>query len=265
MTQGFLVFAHDNEQIEYGLMALYQAKRIREILSKPVSIVLDSRTQTALDNKDVNWRTYFDQVINQESVATQTKRYGTPDNQLTFHNLDRIDAYQLSPYDETILIDTDILIQTDRLNKLWNHQEDLLVCDTCSTLYGERTDEFKWVSDRSIKFYWATVCYFKKTEFAKMFFEHCQWVKQNYGWLSYVYELPNGPVRNDFVWSIALHNLKHPAPTIPFNLMYSTYDDTIINMSQNTLTFLTPNGVCKIVSDVHMFNKRQLLEFEGKL
>ena len=265
MSQGFLVFAHDNEQIEYGLMALYQAKRIKKFLNKPVSIVMDTLTQTNLTSKHANWRDYFDQVINRDSVATQTKRYGAGDNQLTFHNLDRTDAFHLTPYDETILIDTDIIIQTSNLNKLWNNQEELLVCDKCSTLYGNKEDEFKWVSDQGIKFYWATVCYFKKTQYVEMFFNHCKWVKKNYRWLSYIHELMAGPVRNDYIWSIALHALNHPAPTIPFNLKYSTYSDTILEISNDKIKFLTPNGVCKIADDVHVFNKYQLLEFEGKL
>lgn len=258
MTQGFLVFAHDNEQIEYGVLALGQAKRIRDILGKPVSLVLDSKTENNLKTKYPSYPEFFDKIIRQESLATQTKRYGSVTNQLTFHNLDRIDAYSLTPYDETIVIDTDVLIQTTNLNKLWNSSEDLLVCDKSSDLYGNIEQEFTWVSDRSIKFYWATVVYFKKSDVVELFFKHCQWVKEHYQWLSYVYELPSGPLRNDFVWSIALHDLNCPAETIPFNLLYS--NDRMYDISKDTVRFLTPKGLCKVSHDVHVFNKYDLVK-----
>lgn len=264
MTQGFLVFAHDNEEIEYGVLALAQAKRIKELLSKPVSIVLDNPTETNLKIKYPDYTDFFDQIIVLESSAVQTKRYGEGANQLTFHNLDRTDAWQLTPYDETIVIDTDVLIQTTNLNKLWNNEEELLVCDHCTDLYGVKEHEFTWISDRSVKFYWATVFYFRKTDYTKLFFDHCKWVKQMYGWLAYAYEIPNNPIRNDFLWSIALHDLGHPAPSIPFNLMYSTYDDNILESSKDAVQFLTKKGLCKVKQDVHVFNKYDLIKIAKK-
>lgn len=259
MTQGFLVFAHDNEQIEYGVLALGQAKRIKDILGKPVSVVLDAKTEDNLKTKYPSYTEFFDKIIRQESLATQTKRYGAGDNQLTFHNADRTDAWNLTPYDETIVIDTDVLIQTVNLNKLWNSSEDLLVCDRCTNLQGIKEHEFTWISDRSVKFYWATVFYFRKTDFTRLFFDQCKWTKEMYGWLAHVHEIPRTPMRNDFVWSMALHDLKHPAPSIPFNLTYSTYDDKLIK-SDDALVFLTAKGLCKVKQDVHVFNKYDLIE-----
>ncbi len=260
MKQGFLIFAHDNEDIEYGLLALGQAKRIKELLGKPVSVVLDDKTENNLKRKYPNFVEYFDKIIKVESSAVQTKRYGNGDNQLTFHNLDRISSWDLTPYDETIVIDTDVVIQTTNLNKLWNNSEDLLVCDNCADLYGNVENEFTWISDRSIKFYWATVFYFKKTEYTKLFFEHCKRTKEMYGWLSHVYEIPSRPLRNDFVWSIALHELEHPAPSIPFRLLYSNYEDKIIESNNSSIKFLTKSGLCKVNLDVHVFNKYDLME-----
>lgn len=260
MSQGILLFAHNNEQVDYGLMAYWCATRIVKHLSVGVSLVTDNATATRLDNSKPEWRSLFDKIILQDSHAIHTKRYGHADNQLTFHNLDRIDAYKLTPYDETILIDTDIVIQTSTLSKLWGSDQDFIVCDRSTDLYGQTPDEFKWASDRSIKFYWATVFYFKKSEASELFFNTCKWVKSNYNWLSYAYELPASPIRNDFIWSIALHTLNHPANTIPYNLLHSNFEDRLLEMSVNSTKFLTPAGLCKVDSDVHVFNKFDLLE-----
>lgn len=260
MKQGVLLFAHNNEKINYGLMAYWQARRIRKHLGVGASIVADQSTVDSMDAIRSNWRDSFDCVIIQESPATQTKRYGSADNQLTFHNLDRLSAWDLTPYEETIVMDTDIVIQTSTLSKLWGLNDDLVICDTSTDLYGNVNEEFKWVSECSIKFYWATVFFFRKTAETELFFKECKRIKENYSWLSFVYELPNGPVRNDFIWSIAAHELDHSIPTIPFNLLHSNFEDRIIDMNDQTVKFLTPTGLCKINQDVHVFNKFDLLD-----
>jgi hypothetical protein len=260
MTRGVLLFAHNNQQVNYGAMAYWLALRVRDHLGVGTSLVTDRATARALDEEYPQWRDRFQQVFLQESLATQTKRYGTPDNQLTFHNLDRTDAWALTPYDETLLMDTDLVIQTPALAKLWGSNEDYVACDWSTDLYGNTDAEFTWVSDHSIKFYWATVFYFRKTPATEQFFKKCQWVKQHYSWLCYVYKLPSGPMRNDFVWSIALHSLGEPIATIPFNTMHSNFEDRIIEMNSQAVRFLTPLGVCKITADVHVFNKFDLME-----
>jgi hypothetical protein len=101
MTQGFLLFAYNNEEVDYGLMALWTARRIQKYLNKSVSLVTDQITKHKLDNLIPDWTLSFDKIFFEESSATQTKRY--VDRQLTFHNLNRIDAWDINPYDETIV------------------------------------------------------------------------------------------------------------------------------------------------------------------
>jgi hypothetical protein len=264
MTQGFLLFAHDNESISYGLMAYWQAKRIEKHLAKPVSIVTDSNTVQNLDQTIIDWRKTFDKVILVEELATQTKIY--IDTELTFHNIDRVNAWDSTPYDETIVIDTDIIIQSNKFNHLWNYNADLVVCKNSPNLHGECSSEFRWISEKTLPFYWATAFYFKKTEESKLFFDHCKYVKKYYGWFKHVYDLNSGPVRNDFIWSIALHNLSGRenfewAPTIPWTLHHSENKDHILKMTECETRFLTPKGLCLVKNqDVHVLNKFTLLD-----
>jgi hypothetical protein len=264
MTQGFLMFAYNNEEVDYGLMAVWTARRIQKYLNKPVSLVTDHITKQKLDDSVPSWQTNFDQVILKESSATQTKRY--INRQLTFHNLNRIDAWDITPYDETIVIDTDIVIQSSQLNKLWGHQSDLVVCDLSTDLYGVKDAEFTWVNEKSIKFFWATVFYFKKTTDSKLFFEHCRYIKQNYNWFKHIYDLYDGPVRNDFIWSVAIHSLGGQANnkwvnTIPWNILHSNYEDRLLELNDNSVKFLTKKGLCKIKElDVHVMNKFDLVD-----
>jgi hypothetical protein len=264
MTQGFLLFAYNNEEVDYGLMAVWTAQRIQQYLNRSVSLVTDYVTKQKLDDSIPNWQTNFDQVILKESSATQTKRY--VDRQLTFHNLNRTDAWDITPYDETIVIDTDIVIQSSQLNKLWGYQSDLVVCDLSTDLYGVKDAEFTWVNEKSIKFFWATVFYFKKTADSRLFFEHCRYIKENYNWFRHVYDLYDGPVRNDFIWSVAIHSLGGQAnntwvDTIPWNTLHSNYEDRLLELTDNSIKFLTKKGLCKIKElDVHVMNKFDLID-----
>lgn len=264
MTRGFLLFAHNNERINYGLMALWQARRIQQHLGVAVSLVTDPDTAYALDAVDLHWRRSFDQVIYSDAATAQTKRY--VDQKLTFRNTDRIAAWDLTPYDETIVMDTDIIVQGATLNKLWGHTEDLLVCRRSTDLHGDTPEEFQWISNKGLPFVWATLVYFKKTEQARIFFDQCKLVKSQYNWYRYIYELNSGPVRNDFVWTIALHTLggtesQYWAQSIPWNLHHSDNEDRILKMTSNQVRVLTDRGVVLIKDhDLHIFNKFNLME-----
>ena len=61
MSQGFLLFVHDNEQIQYSLLAVWQARRIRQWLNKPVSIVIDQQSLSNLKNQNLDQE--FDHII----------------------------------------------------------------------------------------------------------------------------------------------------------------------------------------------------------
>jgi hypothetical protein len=111
MTQGILLFAHDNEQIQYSLLAAWQARRIHKWLGKPVSIVTDLASLDTL--KQHNLDGLFDHIMLSDAETTQQKIY--TDKLLTFKNVNRTHAYDLTPYDETIVLDADYVVNSRKL------------------------------------------------------------------------------------------------------------------------------------------------------
>lgn len=259
MTKGILLFAHDNEQIHYSLLAVWQARRIYRWLNVPVSIVTDQQSVDNLKSYNINPDSEFDHIILSDIKTSQKKDYsGTS---LTFKNVDRTDAFDLTPYDETIIIDTDIAIQSDRLNILWNNTEDYLVCEHCKDALGREWPGLKYINPPfGIKFYWATIFYFKKTDHTKEFFNLCKHIKENYNKYNVEYKVGDKYLRNDHVWSIAVHTLG--AQSIPTNLWYSTDADTITNMNSDSVVI--ENQIKIERQDVHLMNKFNLFKYVKK-
>ena len=96
-SKGALIFARNNAQIDYIKQAHYSAKRIKKFLNIPTSIVTDS--------VDYLKETYKD--FDGSGVAKH----------LQFKNDLRTQSYELTPYDETLLLDSDYIIA----NSLFKH------------------------------------------------------------------------------------------------------------------------------------------------
>jgi hypothetical protein len=262
MSQGILLFAHDSEELRYGVMAIWMSERIAMHLNKPVSIVTDQFTLDNLKNLSVDPTKYFDKIIIKEFNVAQSRRLDG--EYIPFKNLDRSDAYDLTPYDETLILDTDISISSDRLNLVWDNAEDVLISNDCIDLFSRKHNEFDFLKDHGIKFHWATEFYFRKSELAEEFFKKCKYIRDNYFWYSVLYGMPNYPVRNDHIWSIAIHELDYPFAKIPRNLRYSIASDNIQKLTEEQIV------VCGLVDkkfrvtniknqDIHLMNKFELV------
>ena len=172
MTKGVLVFARNNSQIDYVKQAYYMATRVQKFLNIPVSIVTDNSDylkKTFSDHESV-----FDKIIDTGFTDTYTlKRYndGTlAGRQLEFKNDTRTLAYNLTPYDETLLLDSDFLVNNDVLNNCFSSNKDFLIYKDAYDLANFRDySEFDYVSDTSVPFYWERVYFLEKLYLIKSF------------------------------------------------------------------------------------------------
>ena len=119
MTKGVLLFASNNKSIDYVKQAIFLAKRISKYMDLPTSIVTD--TDTDIRSMYPNDVDVFDYVIHSNDMNRNStnKRYADgdfSDKTLKFNNKNRASAYDLTPYDSTIVMDTDYIISNDLLN-----------------------------------------------------------------------------------------------------------------------------------------------------
>jgi hypothetical protein len=263
MTQGVLLFAHNSEEVNYGIMAVWMSERITQYLGKSVSLVTDDYTIKSLKGIGIDPKKYFDSVIIKEYNTWQKRRLSG--EWIFFKNLDRVDAYDLTPYDETLVLDIDIALMSDRLNTVWGSNDDILISNDSQDILYRSYSEFDRLKDHGIEFHWATEFYFKKSEVSKEFFKKCQHIRDNYGWYSTLYGMGHDPIRNDHIWSIAIHESGMDFNCIPRVLRYSTDQDEIVELGTDRVLLAVKVNESKVRlvnvrdQDIHLMNKFELI------
>jgi hypothetical protein len=203
----------------------------------------------------------FDKVIRVQRSNTENKRI-YPDYQelLSFNNADRKMALQYTPWDETILIDTDFIPGTDHLPKLWDEQP-LLISKTAHSLSNNPMGpEFQRLSQYGPPMYWATIIMFQKAApLAKKFFQEWFEIQKYYTYFASLCGFEPELYRNDYAVSIALYRLfgglAMPSVDLPYSIPTALPDLLVKEVEPIRLT-----EVGKIYSDVHVMHKKSLLE-----
>lgn len=246
MTKGILVFARNNTQVDYVTQAYYLAKRAKKYMNLPVSVVTDNLDYIKNTFKD--YKKVFDKVIVLDYTTNFTlKRYNDGSlvgKQLEFKNDTRPLAYEKSPYDETLLLDTDYIISNDVLLNCFDQNQNFLIYKDAYDLANFRDySEFDFVSDTSVPFYWATVVFFRKTEENKIFFNLLQHIQDNWQHYNSVFQINNSVYRNDHAFSIAIHLMNGYqegdfAGKMPGKLFYTTDKDILVKIQDKSFMFL---------------------------
>ena len=227
-------------------------QRIRE------DIWEDTKERFLIHDSSIQYRRYFDGSLSNK--------------RLRFKNNIRIKSFEISPYDETLVIDCDYVINNDVLKYCWQQPHDFLIYKNAMDLSGYRYDpRFNTLSDKSIDFYWATVFYFRKNSNTEIFFNYLSHIQDNWEYYRLIYQIDYSLYRNDYAFSIAIHVMngyQHGtwAHELPGKLYFTTDRDLLIDYNDKKMKFLIEKekykGEYTIMSvnglNVHVMNKFSL-------
>lgn len=246
MSKGVLLFARNNSQVDYLKQAYWLAIRASKQLNLPTSVVTDDIDYLKTNYPDYD--TVFDNVIVHEYTNNfTTKRYhdgALSQKKLDFKNDTRPLAYDLSPYDETLLIDTDIVIADDNFLQCFDQDKNFLIYKDAYDLAQFRDyREFEYISDTGVDFYWATCIFFRKTPENKIYFDLVQHVQENWQHYNSIFQINSNVYRNDHAFSVAIHIMNGYqsgdfAGKMPGKLFYTTDKDELIELNDNKFMFL---------------------------
>ena len=278
MSKGIIIFAQNNEYVDYASQACACAGYARKNLSLVDEICLVTNTETLESKKDLI-NEYFDNIIVTDAFQPENVRLfkDTIDNTeyASFKNMSRSEVYALSPYDETLVIDSDYFIMNNVLDQVWGSDNDVMINCKYRDVSERHKEHIEYLDNFSIPMYWATVFYFKKSDYAENLFTLVSHIKHNYKYYYYLYNCSGNLYRNDFAFSMALHILNgsvaFDVPSLPIEYLNNSFDlDDIFRINSHNDIIMYCADAERVAAhllsrftntDLHVMNKKAIGRF----
>jgi hypothetical protein len=243
MTTGALIFAVNNGATDYEAMARWSAHNVQRHLGIPTHI------------------------ITSDSNPAQNSRHFPDIGHVAWHNHSRPDAYDLSPWDRTLLLDADYVVASDTLGVLLETGQDFLAHDHAYDITG--CNDFQGLNvfgEHLMPMWWATVMMFRRSDHARWIFGMMRMVRDHWPHYRELYKIRQATYRNDHALSIALlvcdgHDLAHAA--IPWSLATLTPEHRLSKQQQDQYRVDFTNTANQrrwitVGQDFHAMGKTQL-------
>jgi hypothetical protein len=213
-SRGILAFAYNVETIDYVSIANKSLTLASKKLNLPYTLITDKEFKNEFHNS----------------------RYDIDTNNfIQWRNIGRHHAYQLSPYDETLVIDVDYLILNDQLNKIFELEWDYILQRNSFAL---TTEWPKLMGETSLPYVWATVFAFRKSPRAKMYFDLIDRIQKNHFYYWSLFNIQERIFRNDYAFAIAdiiLNGYTIGKNSIPENMLAINQVIKSIDVQDNNL------------------------------
>jgi hypothetical protein len=241
-------------------MARWSAKNILRHLGIPTAVATNASPEVS--------QMGFDVVVDALPETGGTRYFEDYAETVTWYNASRTDAYALSPWDETLVLDADYVVASSQLNLLFEADQDFLCHRWAYDITG--LNDFgglNYFSRTNMPMSWATVMMFRRSTHAKTIFDIMNMVKHN--WLHYrrLYGISQSNYRNDHALSIALNVASGNTlcyKGIPWNLASVTpaHQLTQLDLDSYRVDFVNPARRNQYITvnnqDFHAMGKQQL-------
>ena len=243
MPEGACIIASNSGDLDYIGLAAINARLIRQHLDIPVCLL----------TTDISSHPDFDEIICLEPRTYSKRSMLKGDSHITYEwkNDHRIDAFHHSPWDRTLLLDADYIVQSDLLASTLRCDSPFMIIDGVYDVTGRRSfGSMERVPDGSLKQRWATVMCFDRS--AGHFFDAAAMVRSDYGYYAAMFGWPNRPFRNDFAFTVAAHLLG--ADAMPYH-MPQLPPDALVSVDAKGLRIECAGQVLRWKGDIHILNK----------
>jgi hypothetical protein len=162
----------------------------------------------------------FEQVIPAAAVSESRRVFQDTPGSVTWYNSNRTDAYTLSPWSQTLVLDADYVVASNQLATLLSIDKDFIAHQTAYDVTGHpEFNENNYFGRNRMPMSWATVMMFRRSRQAEMIFECMAMIKKNWHHYTALYGVNRPTYRNDYALSIALnivsgHTQQYPCYTM---------------------------------------------------
>jgi len=245
--RGFLLFNH-NSHINYSTLAARCIEQLKHHMPDiPVAVA-----GFPVMNADGNY-------VNVKKFENNRKVFG---NQAKpWHNLSRVQAYELSPFENTIVLDTDYMATSNALEKLFDCDQPLQMHRAWYDIRNTTVENIR-MGKSELDMFWATVLKFRKCDQVAKFFTLWQSVLHNWKYYADLYYISKHIVRNDFAVTIALHQLNNHNDCshceIPWPIHTTRDMISVQGLTRDKIFLFDNHGQFTVKFDCHILNKESL-------
>ena len=164
MTKGVLLFANNNEQVDYVKQAIFCAKRVKKYTNLDVTLVTDSSEQL---EQYKFYTKYIDKIITvPKAIESQQKKFFDGESYIyaSWKNFSRTTCYDITPYDQTLVIDTDFILGSSSILKCFDTPHDFPINRYAFDPNTTRDNTELLVSNTSIHVLGYCILFYKNRE-----------------------------------------------------------------------------------------------------
>lgn len=251
-SKGILVFAFNNADTDYIKITERFVQLAKHTLQLPITLVTGPNEQVDFE-VDTVIRTNTSSGNNRPEVGTGRR--------VEWRNFGRYYAYELSPYNETLILDTDYLVLDRQLLTYFDCDWDYLIPNR--NMYLGQDTKVETMGQYSLPYVWATNVFFRKTAKTQMLFELVGKVQRNYAYYKQLFNTSVSNFRNDYAFAIAdyIVNGYTNNPRTKLNRAVITADQPVANLDlvDNMLHLRGVDSAYALpVSNLHILDKRYL-------
>ena len=252
--KGFLVYNFDTETTNYSKITKLCIEHLKHHMPDiPVAVCGDhvEGCDIHIDMKDVkhNKRSY---VHNNDAVSE------------TWLNLTRDKSFAISPFEQTILMDSDYIVLSDHLMTLFDSSSPFLMPDKIYNIKEDRISE-SYLGESKVLQKWATLVKFDKSDITEQFFQFWSNALKNYEYYMKLFKWKNdGTVWNDNAISIAHAQITDYNPLntrfiVPWPVCFASFKCEIDSITMDQAIIKDQKSAMSVNEDVHILNKQDLL------
>lgn len=284
--RGVCFFAYNNENIDYIKLAVLAATYVKQYLEVPVCLITDEGAVSWLNQSQrkevIDF--CFDYIVttNDEFKKNNRVHFDSPWTEFNtqFSNSNKHKIWEYSPFEQTLLLDTDYIVKNNYLNHVWDSYEGVAMFRDAKSIRNDlphpREQE---LYDAGIKMWWSTVVFFDRSETSKLFFDTWAHVADNYEYYQYLYGFPGHMFRTDYCVSVAAHimngmQVSDIINSFPVPMYYMDQKDDLIEVNDSQEWIFLAHDTKEIWKnilvnhkslDLHVMNKRALDRFWNKM
>lgn len=251
MTRGVVLFAFDTEKVQYTKMASWTASRVSKFLNLPTTVITNIEDTIPNVERQI--------VIDTPPDNTRGKN--------KWYNKQRYKVFELSPYNQTLMLDVDYCINSSVLLKTFDLPSDFVCYNDCNYFFENYQNSIlgKYGSIQL----WATVVRFDRTLRSEQIFGMIEMIQENFDHYSMIYGFQPYEYRNDFALTVALKTvngqLENSQDFIPGKLMHVNANTKITRVGETEYRLdrninNRPHYLKLINTDFHVLSKDNFME-----